>query len=351
MPTRDALQRAESALVRACAGGLDVSGLRDEVLRSIRALMPVDAAFFATADPATLLFTSAYAEEPLAAASVDFLDNEFGGADVNRFSSLARSSRPVASLDGATGFDRWSSPRYREIMRPLGLGDELRAALLVGGACWGYLCLHREGAEHGFSTDEAVLLNRVAPHIAYGVRSAVLLAGSPQRPRDGRPGVVLLTEGLELIAATPEAEHLMDLLPSADAGPLLPFVVRVVARALLAQERAGSRVPSARVATATGSWLVVSASWLHGRTGERRISVVLAPARPADTMPLVLVAHGLTGREAQVARLVLRGLSTGEITDALHISRYTVQDHLKAVFDKVGVRSRGELAVRLLGPG
>jgi DNA-binding NarL/FixJ family response regulator len=76
---------------------------------------------------------------------------------------------------------------------------------------------------------------------------------------------------------------------------------------------------------------------------------VLAPARPADTVPLLLSAHGLTSREAEVARLVLRGTSTRGIVDALHISHYTVQDHLKAVFDKVGVRSRGELAVRLLG--
>jgi DNA-binding CsgD family transcriptional regulator len=46
---------------------------------------------------------------------------------------------------------------------------------------------------------------------------------------------------------------------------------------------------------------------------------------------------------------VLRGRPTAEIADTLHISRHTLQDHLKAIFDKVGVRSRRELVGRLLG--
>jgi DNA-binding CsgD family transcriptional regulator len=45
---------------------------------------------------------------------------------------------------------------------------------------------------------------------------------------------------------------------------------------------------------------------------------------------------------------VLRRASTGTIVDTLHITGYTVQDHLRAVFDKVGVRSRTDLAGHLL---
>jgi len=63
--------------------------------------------------------------------------------------------------------------------------------------------------------------------------------------------------------------------------------------------------------------------------------------------PLVLQAYGLTDREAQVAQLVLRGLSTGEISAALSIAALTVQQHLKAVFDKTGVRSRRELVAQI----
>jgi hypothetical protein len=51
--------------------------------------------------------------------------------------------------------------------------------------------------------------------------------------------------------------------------------------------------------------------------------------------------------DVQVARLVARGLSTEEMASSLFVSRHTVRDHLKAIFQKVGVSSRGELTSKL----
>ncbi|ABW16490.1 transcriptional regulator, LuxR family [Parafrankia sp. EAN1pec] len=50
---------------------------------------------------------------------------------------------------------------------------------------------------------------------------------------------------------------------------------------------------------------------------------------------------------AVVARAVARGLSNQEIAGELFLSPHTVRDHLKAVFAKVGVGSRGELVAKL----
>lgn len=282
-----------------------------------------------------------------------FLANEFGCDDVNKFTSLAASTQHVATLDGATRGDRPSSLRSRDIMQPLGLGDELRAALFVGQDCWGYLCLHRDDHPVGFTSSEAAMIGRIGPHIAHALRQATLLHISTDGGDAASPGVILLAEDLSLLAITADAEHLISLIDDGGSTNLpLPVAVYTVAVALEEVRRgtaASHALPSTRVQTRDGRWIRLHASRLHGAPDEDRIAVVVEPIEARATVPLVLSAYGLSEREAQVAKLVLRGASTHAIVDALHISQHTVQDHLKAVFDKTGVRSRRDLVGRLLG--
>ncbi|MGH9223651.1 MAG: hypothetical protein ACRD2W_07650 [Acidimicrobiales bacterium] len=58
-------KRQVDRLAERCYAGLDVATLQHAVLQGLRRLMSIDAAFFATVDPATILFTSLHAEEPL----------------------------------------------------------------------------------------------------------------------------------------------------------------------------------------------------------------------------------------------------------------------------------------------
>jgi DNA-binding CsgD family transcriptional regulator len=51
--------------------------------------------------------------------------------------------------------------------------------------------------------------------------------------------------------------------------------------------------------------------------------VVVEPAEPQSTLGVLLAAYGLTAREVDVARLVLRGDSTKAIAGSLHISAHT----------------------------
>jgi len=105
-----------------------------------------------------------------------------------------------------------------------------------------------------------------------------------------------------------------------------------------------------RLRTAGGDWLSVHASLLHGSGGQSTVLILEEPG-PGEITSLILDTHGVTGAQAKVVALVLRGYSTKQIVGQLAISQYTVQEHLRAVFDKLGVRSRQELAAALVSPG
>lgn len=353
--------RQVELLIERCYRGLDTAALRHEVLQRLRSLVSVDAAFFATIDPVTLLFTSMISEDPLRAAAPLFLDNEFGAADVNRFADLAARADPIDSLDAATRGKRSASRRFTEIMAPLGLGDELRVVLRSGSHSWGVLCLHRSRAESGFSATDVAVVRRIAPHVAEGLRRAQLADTATAAPWATAAGIVLLDNELRLVSMNPAAERWLAEIGDADwpTWDELPVPVYTVAsRARAESGRAAadaadrsseSNRPEVRLRTSNGGWVVVHASRMTG-PGGGHTAVVIESASPQHLVSVLLAARGLTPAQERVAALVLRGLTTREIGAQGHISVHTVQEHLKAIFDKFGVRSRRELVAAVLSP-
>jgi DNA-binding CsgD family transcriptional regulator len=343
-------ERVRQQIVRLSHAGLDSRTFRVNAVRHLRTAIPVDVSFFATADPATLLFTSAVVDDVLQRATGEFLENEFLRDDSVKFAGLARAASPVGSLGAATGGELVRSPRYLEILEPLDLGDELRAALKVGSTCWGFMCLHRERSGPGFSPAEAAFLAKIAPHLAEGLRNALLIGDTRDASSSpAGPGLVLLADDLSLAAITPAAEGWLAEVAKSDwrSSLELPDAVYAVAARLLALERDDhtplNLMPRIRLKTASGRWVVVHASRLKTAAASGQIAVIFEEARPSEIAPLIVDAYGLTRREGQITQLVLRGLSTAEVSEELHITPNTVRDHFKSIFDKVGVRSRREL--------
>ncbi len=330
--------------------GLDLASFRTNSLRSLRTSMTIDAAFFATVDPTTLLFTSALAEEPLASVTAQFLDNEYGRDDVNKFARLAASADRVSSLDRATDGDRMSSPRYCELLAPLGLGDEIRVALSVGGLCWGVLCLHRSASVKGFDATELDFLRRVAPHLAKGLRLSFTLFPTATTAAGGGPGIIILDAELAIVSLNPAAETLLADIVDADwpAHLELPVTIYAVAAARLAADHHDGVAlqPVTRLRSGRGDWITVNVSPLRGGANGQ-MAVILASADTGHVSSLILAAHGLTPAQSRVVALVLQGRSTPFIVAELQISANTLQEHLHAVFDKLGIGSRRELVATL----
>jgi DNA-binding CsgD family transcriptional regulator len=339
-----ALENLVAAVEEVCHAGLQPAALRGELLPRLRRAVPIDALWWATVDPATLLFTQAYREEIPESTGPYFVENEFLRDDVNKWTEVARVPGGVRTLLQATDGRPDASPRYRDVFQPLGLQDELRAVLRSRGRVWGFLCLHRE-APSPFSAQEAQLVARLAPHVGEGMRLALLAQDACEADLADAPGLVLLAADGTLISTNLAAERWLDELRG-PADTDLPIEVRAVAMRLR-RDDGDRRARHVRVRTKAGRWAVLHASWMGGAE-QPTVAVIIEDANPAHLAPVVMDAYGLTDQERAVALLVFRGLSTAEISSSLRITDHTVQDHLKSIFDKTGVRSRRELVASVL---
>ncbi len=245
----------------------------------------------------------------------------------------------------ATGGHPHSSDRYRDIFAPLGLQDELRAVLRVRDTCWGYICLHRE-APHEFSPDEARFVQRLAPHLAEGLRMGLLRQACHRSDGPSGPGLVMLAADGAVAGLNDAArEWLEDLGGHAD-GSDLPIEISALAVRLRHLPPADPAMPRLKVRTTSGRWAILHASWLTA-PAEKLITVIVQDAAPAEVAPLIMAAYGLTDRERTISALVCQGMSTRQIAGRLHLTADTVQDHLKSVFNRTGVHSRGQLVATI----
>jgi DNA-binding CsgD family transcriptional regulator len=334
------------AFVRLLHQGLDLPAYFDAADRALARLVPFDASCWLSLDPTTMLPTSHFSREYGFDQLLLLAANEFLEEDVNKFADLARATRPVGILSQATGGHPDRSRRHTAFLTPYGFGDgdELRAVFRDGDAAWGAVAVHRR---HGMFTDgEASAVAGVAAVTANGIRRAILSGALTAEREPEAPGVVLLDAQDVVDAVSPMARRwLEELFDSTVATHDIPMVVATVAnQARRAGAGRSDELASVRVPRRSGGWLRLDASLLEDG---RRVAVVISPAHEPEVADLIAQAYRLTPREWEVTRLTMRGLSTQEMADALHVTPYTVQDHLKSVFGKVGVRSRRELVAQL----
>jgi DNA-binding CsgD family transcriptional regulator len=301
-----------------------------------------------TIDPATLLPTGEVVENGLPeAAAARMTEIEIREEDFNKFAELSLGRQPAASLSGATAGKLERSLRQRELRRPAGFEDELRAALVSESLTWGAITLLRETGRAHFTRADVRSIASVSGYLAEGLRRAILLSAVARDADERAAGLLVLAEDNSVESANAAAQLWLDELGGSNGQ--LPIVIHAVAsraRSIVAGQEKVEAIARARVRTRSGLWLLVRGSML-GDGPQARAAVLLESPGPPELAPLIADAYGLTPRERVVTELIAQGNSTSQISGRLHLSPYTVQDHLKAIFEKVGVGTRGELVARL----
>jgi DNA-binding CsgD family transcriptional regulator len=234
----------------------------------------------------------------------------------------------VATLHGVTGGDPRRSPRHATYPRGADVEDEARVLFTDAGEAWGMAWLVRRAQP--FDDAERKLLSAVGKRLGAIVRMTFLRAAVRETAAaPDPPGLLLVGEDGRAEDVSPEARHLLGGDGSPDWLPVLRETAAKHGQASLVVEGAAGSVT------------------VHACRFGARDAVIVERARPAQVADRLVRAYGLTPRERDVVGGLSKGWSTRRIAFELDLADYTVQDHLRAVFDKVGVRSRKEVVAKL----
>lgn len=325
-------------LERACRASADLVTLWRASTRLLATAVPhFEAPCFFTVDPESRLVTSHF-QEGLPEIPAAWLGREYAERDYNSMTEVLVSPEGFGTLHDATGGRPELARKYHEEMQPNGCEQELVVALRTRhGEPWGAIGLYREKGRPLFERREIDFVRAAAPTLGEAARRTLLAAQAEEPDLPAAPGLVVLDDALALVSASPTAASwLRELGGDVQALPA-PFMA--VAGSALGPDPASAVV---RVVGASGTWLTVHGTRLDGPAG-RQVAVVLDAAQPAHLAAVLMRVYGLTAREQEVTRLVIRGATTTVAARRLAIAEDTVQKHVQSVFGKTGARSRGEL--------
>lgn len=316
----------------------DARELRLAALERLRRVAGFDAYAWLLTDPETEVGTSPLADVPCLPELPRLIGLKYR-TTVNRWTQQASA---VATLREATSGRLEESLLWRDLLSDYGVRDMASVVFRDRFGCWAFLDLWRTRGE--YDDAETSALARVAPEITGALRrqtaaSFALPATTTARERTG-PIVLVLSPDLDVLSQTPETEpYLRALVPPDGDRNAVPAAAYNVGAQLIANEAGvDDHPPVARVHLEGGEWLTLRAA----RIGEN-VAVSIESASPAERLEIFARATGLTSREVELIGLLGDGSDTRSVARRMVVSEHTVQDHLKSIFAKTGVHSRGEL--------
>jgi DNA-binding CsgD family transcriptional regulator len=253
------------------------------------------------------------------------------------------------------------SEYYNDFQQPQSICYEMCVVLRSHGRLFGAFSLARPLRTGNFTSSEKNKAGLMAPYLAKILENRLLLGTMAAKARVyecasmGIPhlGTMFLNESLELIDMDESAgQMLASLAGEPEQGvkgrTRLPEEFYQNCETLLKNARIdGSSDPGecqfTMSSAKSGKKLSILARLIEQGEESRMLVARLSMDDPFAYLKQRLEKLGLTRRECEVVYLVCNGLKNKEISDKLYISRYTVQTHLKTIFDKVGVSNRSSL--------
>jgi DNA-binding CsgD family transcriptional regulator len=316
---------ASLELAEIAASTSPLSQRSQEMLASLRRLVPFDAAWLALAEPMSSRYSS-LASTDLDHGVVDYLSGPKMAHDIE-VTGTDRSRPPLSVSD--LPYPATDLPTWAECLHPVGIHEVLAVALFDRSQRHvGFLALFY-GSEEPPSPVMRSRLQQVTPLLARGADPLRSLAAAAQLVRGSTAGVVLSRDS----ATRP--------LPGLGGDALLAEGSPVVTRARSCLDDGQ--------AFASFLW---PRGGRHAPDGHVRVTVLASPEKAmANLLGTVVLSpvtdlRGLTPRELEVLGLLIDGYSNQQIARALVVAPRTVAAHLEHILVKLDAPTRTLAAVR-----
>lgn len=335
------LARARDRLRRVDAQRRSSAQVCEALIGVLHEVAHFTAAAVMVVDPETMLPSGGAVEGFAPDAWAAFWDNELADPDFNKFNDLSRRIDTVATLAEATDGDLIRSPRATKLFAPAGLGDELRIAFVAGGGCLAIASLVRPADDGDFTAQELTDVRALVPTATASLRRANgHLTGSLELQP---PAVILLDSFGRVAKMSASGQEVLDDLRVNGVDGDFPGILQV-AMTKARWSRHGTDL-STRVRGRSGRWMRLHVTTMEG--DDATVVLTVESAGPDDLARILLDSYGLTSRETEIVIRLCRGMTSKEIGAELFISAHTVRDHIKAIYEKADVNSRGELVAGL----
>ena len=242
---------------------------------------------------------------------------------------------------------------YADFMRPRNVHHLLCLRLVDGRRVSGLISLYRAARRPSFDERAIAEAQLFAPALTSGLartRASWRLAGcrtlieafeqvAPDR------GVLLVDPDGRWRDASPRLERWLS---RGEAGELARFRAQLSARvaSTMANPADTPNLWTLRDGERRLVQLRVLAGIGEAWAGGGRLFLLEAVEREDAVARNARIA-GLSVRQRQIAALLVEGLSGGEIAERLCLSPATVNNHLRAIYSRVGVSSRGKLIAKM----
>ncbi len=278
------------------------------------------------------------------------------------YNRVIGANRSVCSLNSEElkGFTK--GEYYNDFLSPQKIHHQLSVCLWAHGKLLAVLGMYRPKCSRPFSAREHSKAQAMAKYVSAGLERAILNqkvrkvedvinAVCPDLPYNW---VIVLDECLEPIYASGEALKALlggEAQAAQETGAYfpLPEALRAKCREFSEAARKSTDPMSQAVITCDngvcGQGISANIRSVRSSEDSRLLFIVVGDARAKSSE--ALKKSGLSRREMEIAGLICDGLKNREIGEKLFISEYTVENHLRSIYQKMDVSNRTSLVNRI----